>query len=71
MKIQKDEAITIAANLIKSLGIPYDSIDAEHVAKGYWQIAFKQNQDDALIGGLASFVHVDDKTGQAKLQEYP
>lgn len=71
MKIQKDAAIKIAEELIKSYAIPYDTVEAEHVAKGYWQVAFSQVQDAALMGGLVSFVQVDDETGQAKLQEYP
>lgn len=71
MKIQKDTAISNAEKLIKSKGIPFDSVEANHVDKGYWLIAFKQAQDPKLMDGLVSFVQVDDETGQATLQDYP
>ena len=71
MKIQKDTAVMSAEKLIKSKGIPFDSVEVNHVDKGYWLIAFKQKQDKALMDGLVSFVQVDDETGQATLQDYP
>ena len=71
MKIQKDAAVKNAEALVKSKGIPFDSVEANHVDKGYWQIAFKQKQDKSLMDGLVTFVQVDDETGQATLQAYP